>query len=114
MKKLRDVATQLAIDPRKLTEYALNPDHPFGGADKARQFQQQLGYTRDNCELLLRQIRERALAADAIATECDCRGQRYRADLEVMGTAGQRAVIRTGWIIEPGTELMSRVWSLCT
>jgi len=32
--KLGDIVSRLVIDPRKLTEYALNPDNPVG-ADKA-------------------------------------------------------------------------------
>ena len=49
--KLRDIATQIQIDPRKLTEYALNPDNPVG-ADKAFMFRQHLGFTQANHELM--------------------------------------------------------------
>jgi hypothetical protein len=31
--KLSDIVSRIEIDPRKLTEYALNPDNPVG-ADK--------------------------------------------------------------------------------
>ncbi|MCL1468926.1 DUF6883 domain-containing protein [Argonema galeatum] len=44
--KLRDIISRLVIDPRKLREYALNPDNPIGG-DKAVMFQRHLGFTRD-------------------------------------------------------------------
>ncbi|EAW33566.1 DUF6883 domain-containing protein, partial [Lyngbya sp. PCC 8106] len=37
--RLRDVAKQLLIDPRKCTEYALNPNSPIG-KDKSVMFRQ--------------------------------------------------------------------------
>ena len=53
--KLSEVVSRIEIDPRKLTEYALNPDNPVG-ADKAIIFQRVLGYNRDNYRSLLEQI----------------------------------------------------------
>jgi hypothetical protein len=45
--KLREIVKHLAIDPRKLTEYALNPDNPVGKY-KAIVFQNRLGFSKDN------------------------------------------------------------------
>ncbi len=42
--KLRDLASQVIIDLRKLTEYALNPENQIG-RHKARVFEAMLGYT---------------------------------------------------------------------
>jgi hypothetical protein len=44
------------IDPRKLTEYALNPAHPVGG-NKARVFESALGFTKNNADDLMGQLR---------------------------------------------------------
>ena len=63
--KLSDVVSRIEIDPRKLTEYALNPDNPVG-ANKAVIFQCVLGYNRDNYQLLLEQIQSQAMEAEAI------------------------------------------------
>ncbi len=101
--KLGDIVTHLVIDSRKLTEYALNPDNPIG-ADKAVMFQRHLGFTRDNYESLLEQISDQALEADAISGHADEHGQRYRVDLEIIGTQGQREIVRTGWIVEPDSD----------
>lgn len=101
--KLKDVVTRLVIDSRKLTEYALNPDNPVG-ADKALMFQRRLGYTKDNYELLLQQIQDLALDAEATPTQADEHGQRYQVDLEIVGLQNQREIIRTGWIVEPGSD----------
>jgi hypothetical protein len=101
--KLGDVVSRLAIDRRKLTDYALNPDNPVG-ADKALIFRLRLGYTRDNYELLLQQIETQALAAEALPTQADQHGQRYQLDLEIAGVEGQSDIVRTGWIVPPGAD----------
>jgi filamentous hemagglutinin len=101
--KLGDIVRYLIIDRRKLTEYALNPDNPVG-ADKAVMFQLHLGFTRDNYEPLLEQISTQALEGEAILGQRDEHGQRYRVDLEIIGTQGQREIVRTGWIVEPDSD----------
>jgi hypothetical protein len=63
--KLGEIISQLVINPRKLTAYALNPDRPKG-ADKAIMFQRHLGFTKDNYLLLLEQISAQALETEAI------------------------------------------------
>jgi filamentous hemagglutinin len=101
--KLGDIVTRLVIDPRKLTEYALNPDNPVG-ADKAVMFQRHLGFTRDNYQPLLEQISAQTPEAEAIVGLTDEHGQRYRVDLEIVGTQGQREIVRTAWIVEPDSD----------
>ncbi|MEP0878179.1 hypothetical protein NDA00_20430 [Funiculus sociatus GB2-M2] len=95
--------SSLVIDPRKLREYALNPDNPIGG-DKAVMFQRHLGFTKDNYEPLLEQISAKVLEAEAILGQTDEHGQRYRIDLEIIGTEGQQEIVRTGWIVELGSD----------
>lgn len=101
--KLSDVVSRLEIDPRKLTEYALNPDNPVG-ADKAIVFQRVLGYNRDNYQSLLEQIQSQAMEAETIQKSEDQHGQRYQVDLEVVGTENQRAIVRLGWIVRSETD----------
>lgn len=101
--KLGDIVSRLVIEPRKLTEYALNPENPVGG-DKAVMFQLHLGFTRNNYEPLLEQISAQALQAEAVEGRNDEHGQRYRVDLEIIGTEGQREIVRTGWIVEPDSD----------
>jgi hypothetical protein len=45
--KLKELVSHLVIDPRKLTEYALNLDNPVG-SDKAVIFQRRLGFSQEN------------------------------------------------------------------
>jgi hypothetical protein len=98
--KLGEIISQLVINPRKLTEYALNPDNPKG-ADKAIMFQRHLGFTKDNYLLLLEQISAQALETEAILQFKDEHGERYQVDLEIIGIEeGQKETVRTGWIVE--------------
>ncbi|WP_017316761.1 DUF6883 domain-containing protein [Mastigocladopsis repens] len=101
--KLGDIVSCIVIDPRKLTNYALNTDNPVG-ADKAVMFQRDLGFTIDNYQLLLEQISTQALDAEAILGRADEHGQRYTVDLDITGTQGQRSIVRTGWIVEPNSD----------
>lgn len=98
--KLGDVASRIIIDPRKLTEYALNLDNPKG-ADKAIMFERHLSFTKDNHQLLLQQIESKVLDAEATLQTTDVHGQRYQVDLEIEGVElGQIETVRTGWIVE--------------
>jgi filamentous hemagglutinin len=102
--QLRELVDEVLIDPRKLTDYALDPDNPKG-RDKAVMFQRHLGYTKDNYQLLLDQIYERVLDAEAIPQNEDRYGIRYQIDLEIQGIdATQIEIVRTGWIIAPGSN----------
>lgn len=103
--KLGDVVARVAIDSRKLTEYALNPDNPRG-ADKAVMFQRHLGFTKDNYQLLLQQIESKVLDSEATLQTTDVHGQRYQVDLEIEGVeSGQREIVRTGWIVESKNDV---------
>jgi len=101
--RLADIVRRLRIDPRKLTEYALDPEAPWG-RHKAAIFEQALGFTRENYADLLDQIQQQAPAAEAAFHSEDEFGCRYTVDLTVQGTEGRQAVIRTGWFIPHGAD----------
>ncbi len=62
--KPKELFNHIEINPRKLTEYALDPENPKG-ANKALMFQRHLGYNKDNYQLLLNQIYAQVLDAEA-------------------------------------------------
>lgn len=93
-----DIVERVHVDPRKLTEYALNPQAPRG-RHKAVVFQKVLGFTRENYVGLLRQIERQALEARATFHSEDEFGRRYMVDVIVEGTEGRQAVVRTGWLV---------------
>ncbi|MBE9044593.1 hypothetical protein IQ255_09275 [Pleurocapsales cyanobacterium LEGE 10410] len=102
---LGEVVSRIVIDPRKLTEYALNPDNPRG-ANKAVMFERHLGFTKDNYQLLLQQIESKALLSEATLQSTDIHGQRYQVDLEIEGVRSKQVeIVRTGWIVEPKSDV---------
>ena len=101
--KLCDIVKHAVIDARKLTDYALDLDNPIG-RHKALVFERFLGFTKDNHASLLQQIETLALDAEAHLQRTDQYGQHFRVDLEVIGTAGQREIVRTGWLVVPGSD----------
>ena len=98
--RLASIVERVVIDPRKLTDYALDPDSPWGH-HKATVFKVLLGFTRENYADLLVQIKENALQGEAIFHSEDEFGQRYSVDLLIQGTGGQEAIVRTGWLVLP-------------
>jgi hypothetical protein len=103
--KLKDVVSRIEIDPRKLVEYALNPNSQSGGASKAILFERCLGFTQENYEVLLEQIQEKALDAEASISKLNEYGQRYQVNLEIIGIEGQRETVKTGWIVRPDSTV---------
>jgi len=102
--KLADIVDQLVIDPRKLTEYALNY-RSERGKDKALVFEQVLGFTLENYQGLLRQLETNCLGADAKLYRAIEQGVLYQVDIVMEGKDNRQAVVRTGWIVKPGTRV---------
>jgi filamentous hemagglutinin len=101
--KLREIVSRVVIEPRKLTECALNLDNPKG-ADKAVMFQCHLGFTKDNYEPLLEQISAQALEAESILQRTDERGNAIRWIWKLGSGSRAQEVVRTGWIVEPDSD----------
>ena len=92
------------INPRKLTEYALNPNHPVGG-NKAKVFESALGYNQSNADDLIRQIYEKLPSSEAVVGKLDQYGQRYTVDIPIIGPNGNIVNVRTGWITKTGSDI---------
>jgi len=75
-----------------------------GGRHKALLFQNILGITGDNAQVLLDALRQAAVNADAVVGKQDRFGQRYIIDFPFGGPAGT-ATIRSGWIIRTGEDV---------
>ncbi|MDB9524745.1 hypothetical protein PN498_01980 [Oscillatoria sp. CS-180] len=107
--RLRDVVSQIFIDPRKLTAYALDLENPKGSA-KAIMFRQYLGFTPANYQSLVAQIEAKALDAEAILGKQDEHGQRYRVDMLTIGVEpDQQEIVRTAWMVRPADDLAKLV-----
>ncbi|MDT3487915.1 DUF6883 domain-containing protein [Stenotrophomonas maltophilia] len=80
-------ANRAVIDPRKLTDYALNRDHAVGG-NKARVFESVLGFTKDNSDLLMKQLQEGVMKNVPTPGKVDQYGARFTVDIPVVGPKG--------------------------
>jgi hypothetical protein len=86
------------VDPEKIRDYCLNPEHPRG-KHKARVFQSALGVTKADAEKLITKIREQIQEAECEKGEGDEYGQRYTVEIEI-DTNAMKAVVLTSWIIK--------------
>ncbi|WP_454733427.1 MULTISPECIES: DUF6883 domain-containing protein [Cupriavidus] len=96
-------ANRAVIDPRKLTEYALNPEHPVGG-NKARVFESAMGFTQSNADDLLQQLRQGVMGNTPIPGKIDQFGSRFTVDIPVTGPTGS-GTVWSGWIYKPGSNV---------
>lgn len=92
------------INPKKLMEYALNPNHPVGG-NKAKVFESALGYNQSNADDLMKQIYEKLPSSEAVLGKLDEYGQRYTVDIPITGPNRNAENVRTGWIIKNGSDV---------
>lgn len=97
-------ADRAIINTAKLTEYALNPNHPVGG-DKSKVFESALGFNLSNYQVLLDKIRDGVTRFEGVLGKVDQYGRRYTVDIPRLGANGREAIVRTGWIYRPGSEV---------
>jgi hypothetical protein len=91
-------AENAIVDIRKLRDYCLNPEH------KARLFSAILGMTADDAEELRQILLEIVKIHEAELSRQDEFGQRYTLDFEI-SWQNREARLRSGWIIEPDSEI---------
>jgi len=90
------------IDPRKITDYCLSPDHD-DGKHKALLFRDLVGLTPENEPLLLGALKGAAINSQAMLGKLDKYGQRYVIDFEFAGPGGQ-AILRSAWIVRSNED----------
>jgi hypothetical protein len=95
-------AERAVVDIRKLRDYCLDPNHDEG-KHKARLFIATLGMTADEAEDLRDALLHAVKTYDAKLGRRDEYGQRYTLDF-LLEWHGKRAMIRSGWIIEHGSD----------
>ncbi|MBD1805313.1 hypothetical protein H6F98_07610 [Microcoleus sp. FACHB-SPT15] len=96
-------AENAVVDIRKLRDYCLNPDHDEG-KHKARLFSSSLDITADNAEELRQILLEVVKTHEARLGRQDDFGQRYTLDF-TLEWQDKSATIRSGWIIEQGSDI---------
>lgn len=101
--KLIANAENAVVDIRKLRDYCLNSEHEEGKY-KARLFSSILGMTADNAEELRQIILEVVKTHEAQLGRRDGFGQRYTLDFTLQWQ-DRSASVRSGWIIEHGSDV---------
>jgi hypothetical protein len=96
-------AENAIVDIRKLRDYCLNPEHDEG-KHKARLFLSILGMTAEDVEDLRSILLEVVKTHEAKLGRRDEFGQRYTLDFIIEGQ-DRSATIRSGWIIEEGSNI---------
>jgi hypothetical protein len=96
-------ADRAEVSLRKLRDYCLNPLHGEG-KHKARVFASALGMTAADAELLRVLLLEGVRLHETQAGYLDAYGQRYTVDVPVEWQ-GKRAIIRSGWLLEHGSDV---------
>ncbi|MFG1649363.1 WXG100 family type VII secretion target [Micromonospora sp. NPDC049275] len=92
--------TKAEIDSRKITAYAMNPDHPVG-RNKYHVINSATGLGPEDAGVIMQQIREGVLAGKPLPGKADDYGQRWSVDLPLTGPGGT-ITVRTAWILENG------------
>jgi hypothetical protein len=96
-------AENAVVDIRKLRDYCLNLGHD-DGKHKARLFLSILGMTADDADDLRQILLEAATIHEARLGRQDAFGQRYTLD-STIEWHNRSATLRSGWIIEHGSEI---------
>jgi hypothetical protein len=86
------------VEPAKLRDYALNPDHPVGGS-KARVFRAALGFTRNDWATLGVALVEGLQTEPVVGNRAGPNGTVYEVVIPVTGLNGRTAPVTTAWEI---------------
>ena len=85
------------IPDEKLTEYALNFEHPTG-KEKAKAFKEALGYTKESYTDLKTKILDSFDEKELVYKREDRYGKRYEQIMQITGPNGKTANVLTAWI----------------
>jgi len=90
------------VEPAKITEYLLNPEHPDNGGKAA--FFVALEFSQSDWDMFANALRRLALTADVTESMETMHGKKYIVDGELENPAGKEAWVRSIWIIDAGTD----------
>lgn len=89
------------IDERKITSYAMNPDHPVG-KNKYRVINSATGLDVGDAALIGEQIRTGVREGSPMLGKADQYGQRWSVHVPLTGPKGT-IMVRTAWMLETGS-----------
>ena len=92
------------IPDAKISGYVLNKTHPVG-KNKAIAFEKYLGYNVNNKDELLHEVYEGIKRYKCFKRAETKYGQPYEVTMVIKGANGKYARVKTGWIIDNGTNV---------
>ena len=95
------------IPEEKLTAYALNPEK---SPEKARAFRDALGYTIDNYEDLLKNIKSHINEEHCVEKGDNGYGMRYEYIMNITGANGKNANVLTAWIQDGEEKRLTSIY----
>lgn len=93
-------ANLAVIDPAKIRDYLLSPEHPVGRLKAV--FFGALGYSRDDWQRLQQDFLAMVVSEDAVLGRSSNFGQKYEVRGTIQGPSGRRAEVVSVWIILAG------------
>lgn len=97
-------ARKAVVPERKLTHYALDPDHPKGGS-KARVFKSALGFEKADHQLLAQRLLAGLRGADLVSSGTG-KWVSHRVDMPIKGPNGNTKMVVTAWHIRNGVPYL--------
>ena len=95
------------IPEEKFIDYALNP---IKSPEKAKAFQDALGYNSDNCDDLIKNIKEHIDESKFIEKGDNGYGMRYEYVMNITGSNGKSANVLTAWIQDGEEKRLTSVY----
>lgn len=96
-----------SISEEKFTEYALNP---LKAPDKAKAFETALGYTTENADDLIKNIKDHIDENKFVEKGDNGYGMRYEYIMKLKGANGKEANVLTAWIEQNGEKRLTSVY----
>ena len=96
-------ADKVVIPAEKFINYALDPDKSRG---KSVAFREALGYTKDNADMLMSNIRQNVSNFPAISKGDKGCGETFAVLMELTGANGKTANVMTSWLDDNKTGKM--------
>lgn len=90
------------VEPAKLTDYLLNPDHPVGG-DKAA-FLARFGFRPERWPILEVALLAQARAGVVVGERQTVYGHHYTVEGPLPTPDGRNPIVRTAWVVAWGTR----------
>lgn len=95
------------VSRSKFVDYALNPEK---ASDKAKVFESALGYNKDNCDQLIKDIMKNVHIDKMVEKGDNGYGMRYEQVIKLKGLNEREANVLTAWIDDNGSLRLTSVY----